>query len=78
MEGYRRVANCSPELPWAIKAGHLSKFSNMMMISGYNKLFRYRIIDGVIKRYRQMEQMVKNGDKVWFRSQLEIARQKAE
>ena len=44
MEAYRRISNCSPNLPWSVKAKHLTNFSYMMMISGYGNEYRYRII----------------------------------
>ena len=72
MESYRRVINCSPDLPWVEKARHLTQFAHTMMNSGYNHAFRHRIIHGTIERYNQMKEMVQNGDKIWFRSRDQI------
>ena len=46
------------------------------MISGYDSNYRHRILDGVLKRYKQMESDVSNGVKAWFRSRDQINKDK--
>ena len=76
MECYRRLNNCSPDLPWSTKAKHLSDYSYCMMISCYNQTYRQKIIHGTLERYRQMSEMVSDGAKIWYRDRDQIAADK--
>ena len=75
-EGIRRLKNCSRSLPWAQKAKHLSDFSNMLRISGYDDRFRYTCIKGVIQRYQELEEMVRRGETDFYRTREKIDQQK--
>ena len=75
-EGMRRVMNCSPQVQWDVKAEHLSKFSHSMMISGYSHRYRSNIINGVVKRYKEIQGQVEAGERGWYRTRQEIQKQK--
>ena len=75
-EGMRRLLNCSPQLPWTVKASHLTDYSRALMISGYNHKYRHDIINGVIQRYRQMVEQMAAGERQWYRDRDMIQQQK--
>ena len=70
------MRNCHKELDWSIKAQHLSKFSNMMKISGYDSSFRFDIINGAIKRHREFLDKAGRGEIKFYRNRSEIKESK--
>ena len=60
----------------SIKASHLTKFSWAMRISGYNHKYRYELINGIITRYKQIEEQVMAGERLWYRDRDQILKQK--
>ena len=61
METYRRIINCDSMTPWEEVEDHISRYANIMRISGYSKTQRYHTIKGAIERYREMSNDVKVG-----------------
>ena len=61
-EGWRRINNISPNLPWSESIIHLNSFSNMLRVSGYSPEFRHHTIRGVISRMKQVKEMVSTGE----------------
>ena len=43
-EGIRRLLNCTEELPWSVKAAHLSNYMQKLRNSGYSVKFRSEIL----------------------------------
>ena len=60
-EAIRRLRCCSQDLDWDTKAGHLTRFSWQMMVSGYPESYRRTIIGGAVKRYHDMVKTEKEG-----------------
>ena len=79
MECYRRIVNCDVYTPWCDVSEHLSRFSNTMRLSGYDKLQRYNTINGAIERYNCMMTDVKVGEReTLYRSGNQIRKAKVE
>ena len=53
-EGLRILLNCSRDLPWENKTKHLNNLSLRMQYSGYNKQFRYQVINSSINAYNNL------------------------
>ena len=75
-EAYRRLRNCSKDLPWSVKAGFLSEYSNMLRISGYTHKFRNEMVIGAIKRYEEMLEKELKGEIRFYRNRQQITNQK--
>ena len=76
-EALRRLGNISRELPWDETVSHLSEYSNMLRISGYNQWERYHNIVGAINRHRQMTKEVSEGNREsLFRTRKDIMKTK--
>ena len=43
-DALRILLNCSRDIPWSIKAAHLSTFSAKMQFSGYSHGFRFHVV----------------------------------
>ena len=56
----------------------LSKYMNTLRISGYDQVYRFQILKGVLIRQEQMSQEITLGNRVRYRSQKEIEKQKRE
>ena len=54
----------------------MTRFMNTLRISGYNRKYRYTLLQGVLKRVRQCEALVANGMRVRYRSREQIIEQK--
>ena len=52
----RILKNCSVYLPWSETARHLSYFMKRMQFSGYDKAFRYNVLDRALKIYDRRKQ----------------------
>ena len=50
----RILLNCSKEITWQRKAYHVSEWMKKVQLSGYNKKFRYEIVDSAIKAYKKI------------------------
>ena len=66
-EGIRRLLNCSVELPWAIKAKHLSNFMQKLRNSGYGYKFRKEILLSVLSGYRKIREAAQQGIRPLYR-----------
>ena len=75
-EAIRRLRCCSQDLDWDTKAGHLTRFSWQMMVSGYPESYRRTIIGGAVKRYHDMVKTEEEGGSPLFRSKQEILQKK--
>ena len=60
------------QLPWEVKARHLTELSARMATSGYNHGFRASVITSVIEAFRAIQEMAARGvrpvhrpDKMW-------------
>ena len=53
-EDLRILLNCSRDLPWENKVKHLNNLSLRMQYSGYNKQFRYQVINSSINAYNNL------------------------
>ncbi|KAL9986209.1 hypothetical protein ACROYT_G000316 [Oculina patagonica] len=51
----RVLLNCSPLLPWANVVEKVEEMVLRMQCSGYNKNFRYEVVDSAIKAYRAIQ-----------------------
>ena len=56
----RIMKNCSVHLPWAETAGHLSYFMRRMQFSGYDAMYRYKVLSRALKMYYKRKQQYKN------------------
>ena len=65
-EGLRRLRNFSPNTTWEEKAEGLTEFSNSMRISGYSENYRYQLLSGVIKRHRDILELVSEGKFIMY------------
>ena len=66
-EGLRMLLNCSRELPWKQKAGHLSHLTARMQYSGYDKQFRHEVISSSISAYRVLRTEETEGRRPLYR-----------
>ena len=61
-EALRILLNCSRELPWEIKAKHLSRFTARMQYSGYEKKFRAEVIKSALNAYQKLRRAEVEGE----------------
>ena len=54
----------------------LSRFMNQLRISGYDHQYRYTLLKGILKRQAQIEEDIREGKRIQYRSRDEITRQK--
>ena len=66
-EALRILLNCSRELPWELKAKHLSKYSARMQFSGYEKKFRAEIIRSALNAYEKLRRAETDGERPLYR-----------
>ena len=55
------LLNCSPLLPWANVVEKVEEMVLRMQYSGYNKKFRYELVDSVVKAYRTRQEAEQKG-----------------
>ena len=67
-----------PDVEWKVKAKHMSEFSNMMRISGYEEGYRFNIIKGAIERHRHILDQAREGKIDLYRSRQQVERNKRE
>lgn len=53
-EVLRILKNCCVELPWEQVIQHVNVITMRMQFSGYNKKFRYEVVNSALKAYRTM------------------------
>ena len=71
-EGLRRIRRTSPDIPMTSLNNTLSKFSNAMRISGYDRKFRYQAIKGILDANDKFLTDVNTGSKSLYRSGSQI------
>ena len=67
-EGLRIFLNCSRDLPWEIKAHHLTQLTARMQYAGYDKKFRYEVIASAINAYNVLRSAEDNGERPLYRT----------
>lgn len=63
----RVLLNCSPLLPWANVVEKVEEMVLRMQYSGYNKKFRYEVVDSAIKAYRARQEAELKGERPMHR-----------
>ena len=76
MEAYRRIRNCSLGVGENIVNSFLSKYMNSLRISGYTQPYRFQILKGVLNRSKQIEDEIKSGTRIRYRTSQQIHDQK--
>ena len=59
--------NCSPLLPWANVVGKVEEMVLRMQYSGYNKKFRYEVVESAVKAYRARQEAELKGERPMHR-----------
>jgi len=75
-EGLRRIRNTCQEAPVEEFRLVMSKYMNMLRISGYDEKYRVNLLKGILKRKDDIEIMIGNGTRVRYRSREQIVEQK--
>ena len=75
-EGLRRYRNMGQGVDDAEKRLVLSRFMNQLRISGFDHQYRYTLLKGILKRQAQIEEDIREGKRIQYRSRDEITRQK--
>ena len=70
-EAYRRLVNCSPDLPWTVKTAHLTKFCLDMFRGGHSEQFRQTVIRRALAKYDDAIQRDAKGLHPLYRSKKE-------
>ena len=60
-EALRRLGNISDTVPWKEVASIMSRYSDMLRISGYSHEERLHMVKGVVHRHSEMLEEVRNG-----------------
>ena len=55
-EVLRILLHCSRYLPWEIPQTHINNFMLKMQYSGYNKMFKYHVVNGAINAYQKIRE----------------------
>ena len=63
----RIFLNCSCDLTWEHRVKHANEMMKKLQYSGYNKKFRYEVVDSAIKAYRKIVEDDCNGVKPMYR-----------
>ena len=63
----RVLLNCSQLLPWANVVGKVEEMVLRMQYSGYNKEFRYEVVDSAVKAYRARQEAELKGERPMHR-----------
>ena len=56
-EVLRVLLNCNPEIPWERTVGHVNNMMRRIQYSGYNKGFRYEIVQSALHAYKKIHWM---------------------
>ena len=60
-EAVRVLRNCRQELPWEMKAVHLTDLSARMKASGYSEMFRQHVIMSALQGFDKMVEVAEQG-----------------
>ena len=63
----RVLLNCSKDLTWQDKTKHVNAFMKKIQFSGYNKKFRYEVVNSAIKAYNKITEEDNSGSKPMYR-----------
>jgi hypothetical protein len=55
------LRNCRQELPWEMKAVHLTDLSARMKASGYSEMFRQQVIMSAMQGFDKMVEVAEQG-----------------
>ena len=66
-EVLRVLLNCSPLLPWANVVEKVEEMVLRMQYSGYNKKFRYEVVDSAVNAYRARQEAERKGERPVYR-----------
>ena len=55
-EVLRIMLHCSNYLPWEVVSQHINNFMKKMQYSGYDKMFRYHVVNSAIKAYQRIRE----------------------
>lgn len=61
------ILNCSKDLPWDVAKQHMTEFVKRMQFSGYNKRFRFEIVNSAFNAYHAIEVQVRAGKRPMYR-----------
>ena len=50
------MLHCSNYLPWEVVRKHINDFTKRMQYSGYDKMFRYHVVNGAITAYKRIQE----------------------
>ena len=54
----------------------MGKYINMLRTSGYDEQYRFDVLNGILKRHTEIQDMNVKGERVKFRSRKQIQDQK--
>ena len=60
--------NCSDRVSDEQKNQILSQYMSTLRISGYDELYRFQILNGILCRIKQIEEDIAQGNRVRYRS----------
>ena len=66
-DALRILLNCSRDLPWDVKANHLTHFTARMQFSGYDQRFRFEVVSSALKAYNALKEKEENGVRPMYR-----------
>ena len=81
-ECVRRLQNCSPNLPWEVKAAFLSEYMGRLKQAGYNERFRVGVLNQALARFEGMVKADLEGkqplyrDSTWWNDPANCRKQK--
>ena len=61
------LLNCSKDLPYNVVKQHMTEFVKRLQFSGYNKRFRFEVINSAINAYSEIEAQVRDGKRPMYR-----------
>ena len=67
-EGLRRLNNCSPDIDKKEVNWIMSQYMDCLRKSGYNEVFRRSLLRGIMMRYQQVQNNIKDGTWTRYRS----------
>ena len=76
-EGIRRFRNMGPHVSKLEKEAILSKYMNILRISGYDWNYWYHMLRGILTRQTQLEEEIERGTRVRYRSRSQIQEAKS-
>ena len=77
-EGLRRLRNIFKGSDPNVRIEALTRFMWTLMVSGYDHKYRLTLLQGILKREKEIETEIKNGTRVRFRDRSMITSMKAE